>query len=201
MKRTLTLAAALLAAATAAATPAVATTCPLLSDPTAEIDPVGGWAGLAYDPAYDIVSADLASDGTDLTVVLRLADLAATSLTDGEYRVHFTVNGQELSLDTYRSADGSSAVTANAWTVDALGFSAATILGTGTGWVDVAGDAVHATVPLSVLQNGVAFAAGDTVGGITARAYRGGLTVGALTDTGTTAQTYAVDSAGCIAVE
>lgn len=170
-----------------------ATTCPLLTDPAGDATPVGGL--VPADPALDIRSADLASDGTDLTAVVRVTDLGPAG-TGADYVVGFTLD-RGFELVGVRGQDETFAVYVQ---------TGGTIVGFGTGYVNLLTDEVHLTVPLATLASVATFASGDPVTHVTATttkavALRGNSVVSVTYDRGVTTQTYDLDSAGCITVE
>jgi hypothetical protein len=193
-----TLAAACLALA-AVTHPAAATTCPLVTDAT-------GDAQLPYDAGLDIVSADIASDGTDLAAVIRLAALPAQQpppFRRAYYSMYFTVDGWRIEYRGWIGPDGTSTLFyAEVWDGGPI---TQRIPGFIDGSVDLATGEITMRAPLDLLDDYVPIAAGDVASDLHANSKReldAAETVAYLhtADQASTTQTYEVDSPGCITV-
>lgn len=123
--------------------------CNLVTDPAGDATGflVASSTPMPSDPNLDILSADVASDAKKLTAVIRVAALGndSTSPTGDIYYQNFSVNGTKYYLEAL--VTGSTAE-----------YSLGDFSGTGgtrhnlddaTGSLDMAGKAVHITVPAS----------------------------------------------------
>ena len=160
-------------------------TCKLINDRAG--DAVAPAAPVPNDPNLDILSADVATDATRLTAVIRVASLSgegSTSPTGRSYSLVFNAKG------TIVSVDGIVGPTGTTW------FS-----GKGTGTVDPAKKEVRIHVPLSALS--VPIKPGDKLLDVKAQTWRwvhGTRVVLGNVDTATTATGYTAGWPSCVKV-
>ncbi|HUR14249.1 MAG TPA: hypothetical protein VM097_07115 [Mycobacteriales bacterium] len=159
------------------------------------------------DDALDLVSADIASNATTMTMVIRLAKLAvppATSPVGGTYQVTFTLSGNDETLYyALVSTDPSGAPFSEFGTRDALPAvtSVATVLGTPTAVVDLAKSQVRASWPLSLFGSGVTLKKGVTkVFPVEVTAGRGTHGRGVFADDATGSKGYPLGAPSCVTV-
>lgn len=202
---TLALAASFLATgvASAAKKPAAKPVCHLVTD--AKGDGTGnivGAPGTPNDPAWDIVSADVASKGDMLTAVIRvdkLAKSAATSPTGIQWRMDFTVGGVKLFTQVVQDTVlGLSGTYGYVTTIS-------NSLGTATPTLDLAKNEVRLSVPLSAFASKAAIKPiGGKLEDIAASAGRfydlGAVTASDQSDDAAASKLYVTGSASCVAV-
>ncbi|MCU1672095.1 MAG: hypothetical protein JWN77_208 [Frankiales bacterium] len=159
---------------------------------------------LPNDPQLDIVSGDVASDGKQITAVLRLSALDKTDSnapTGRTYYVNFGIADVELNLSAAVDQDG--VATFQAGYQDTAGRAG---LGAVTGVLDTAKKEVRITAPLSIFAEKLPLKAGtklEYVEGLAQR-YVGNRTVGRgitpsadATDPGSS---YTIGAPSCVAV-
>jgi hypothetical protein len=162
--------------------------CNLIADAKGDATGTGFGNNGPNDPALDIVSADLATDATRLTAVIRVAALAGstdTAPTGRGYDVTFSVKGTTFAVRGVLSPAG------DRW-----------YDGNGTGVVDKAKNEIRITVPLAKFS--VAIKPNDVLTGLKANTWRyvGGtanVPMGRVDDAATGA-TYKVGSPSCVKV-
>src|SRR4051794_1440694 len=130
--------------------------CKLIQDPAhdptslAAFNPALGVVSVPYDPALDIVSADVANNATTITGVIRVAKLAATSTTAPSriYSISYAMRstGEGGSLYVQVTPTGTS------WQN-----------GAGTGVLDTAKNEIRISVPISRLVGHPLFKPGDAI--------------------------------------
>jgi hypothetical protein len=136
-------------AATAAPQRTVKPVCHLVTDPAGDATGTGTPVTAPNDPDLDIVGADIATNSSTLTAVVRLAAVApsdSTAPTGMEYQVVFAVGTTTMAVDAVIAPNGTS------WAA-----------GKGKGVVNAAKKEIHISVPLSTLPK---------ITGIGARTYR-----------------------------
>lgn len=139
--------------------------CNLVLDPADDtylLRSLAGQPGQPQEAAADILSADLASNAKDITVVWRVKGLAASGATSPYgwgYTFQFTTSKGADKVMFVRAFNTSDGQTAEGGTIDALPAvtSISTVLGTGTVVFDAAKNEVRATVPVATF---------GTVGGL-----------------------------------
>jgi hypothetical protein len=136
--------------------------CHLLVDPANDllsggfIDPQLSAVGRPYDPALDVVSADIANDANTLTGVIRLAKLTVgdpMAPTGRIYRLSYKI----------RSTGVGGELTAQITPTGNLFYG-----GLGTGVVDLAKNEVRISVPISRLVGHPTFGPGEGIANLTA---------------------------------
>ena len=173
------------AAVDAAPRPKPKPVCNLIVD--AKGDAVAPAAPMPNDPNLDILSADIATNATTLTAVLRIADLSGkgdTSPTGRAYTFVFTARGHVVSVE---GIVGPSGVT---WAG-----------GKGSGTIDSKKNEVRVHIPLSTLP--VQVKAGDKLNGLKAHTWRwvhGTRVVIGNVDTGVTNTAYTAGAPSCVKV-
>jgi hypothetical protein len=154
----------------------------------ASLDPsLPSAAGRPYDPALDVVSADIATDANTLTGVIRVAKLTVgdqLAPTGRMYRLSWTVRSSGTGGAIYAQ------VTPTGNVFDG---------GDGTGVVDLAKNEVRISVPISRLVGHPVFGPGEALTNLTALTdlaypYFAGSESVALVQLGVTAYTYGGDS-------
>jgi hypothetical protein len=139
------------------------------------------------DANLDIISADVATNATTLTGVVRVSKLASSDSTapaGWQYQVVFSVGGY---TDTVEVVVGPSGTSWNG--------------GKGTGKIDAAKKEVRISVPLSALH--VPVKPGTVLTGIGARTFRVGSSnqiVLGLVDTADSSKTYVAGARSCVKV-
>ena len=168
--------------------PKVKPVCNLVTDPAGDANGTGtGVNSPASDQDLDLLGADIATNATTLTAVVRLSALDASDSTapgGREYQVVFTVAGTVYSVDAVLAPTG------NSW--DA---------GKGTGIVDAAHKQVHVSVPLSAL--GIKVTRKTVFSTIGARSYRVGGSDGLVlgkADAADSASSYTAGRPSCVKV-
>lgn len=204
MRPSLALAVLLTAALCAPAPATSATSCNLLVDPPGDQH--------VAEPALDLLSADVASDGKELTVAIRVADLADVATTSpagrdytlmlriGETRLEFLAALATGQPPVFRVRGRTAQGTELAW-IELAGSDVSSRV---RGVVDTAREEVRITVPLADLARFGATRPG-------ARAYEPHVrtwrtvplvvdTVIASSDTGASERSYKLGSPSCLAV-
>lgn len=158
--------------------------------------------GTPSDPAWDILSADIATDGSKLTTVIRvdrLATSAPTSPGGVQWRFNFTVG--DASLYTSVRADTLLGVTGSYGYVDTISET----LGEATPVLDTKKNEVRITVPLGGFSQVASIKrAGTSLGGLEATAGRfynlGAVTASEPSDSADGASSYVTGTRSCVAV-
>lgn len=199
--RSLALSACAVLAATGVAAAAPRPVCNLVVDPrhdtTVYRTPVD--VDQLHDPGLDIVSADIATSRTHLTVVTRVVKVEETPATSPYgvyYRTFFTVGGVEFNAvaDLGKATRGFGVYPTE-------GTNTTMFTGrNGTGVVDPVRNEIRVTVPLSVLaEGGVPVKRGMRFTGIEATSLRhyGGVLV---SDLAPTTKVYTAETPSCVRV-
>jgi hypothetical protein len=160
------------------------------------------------DDALDLVSADVGTNATTFTMVIRLAKLAtppATSPVGATYQMTFNLSGDESETLYYVlvSTDPSGAGYSEFGTRMPLPAvtSTSTVLGTPTPVVDVAHSQVRASFPLSLFGSGVTLKKGVTkVLPVELTAGRGTHGRGVFADDASGSKLYPLGAASCVTV-
>lgn len=184
----------------AVAAPKAKPVCNLLKDDKGDGTAFLVGSGTPSDPAWDIVSADIASDGSKLTTVVRVDKLATSAPTSPggvQWRFNFTVG--DATLYTSVRADTALGVTGSYGYVENISMT----LGTATPVLDTAKNEVRITVPLSGFsEQAVIKKTGTTLGGLSASAGRfynlGAVTASEPSDTATGAGSYVTGTKSCV---
>lgn len=158
--------------------------------------------GTPSDPAWDIVSADIASSGSKLTTVIRvdeLATAAATSPGGVQWRFNFTVG--DVSLYTSVRADTLLGITGSYGYVSTISET----LGQATPVLDTAKNEVRITVPLSGFSSVAPIKkTGTSLGSLEATAGRfynlGAVTASEPSDSADGASSYVTGTRSCVVV-
>lgn len=158
--------------------------------------------GTPSDPAWDIVSADIASDGSKLTTVVRvdkLAESAATSPGGVQWRFNFEVGGAQLYTQVV--ADTIEGVTGSYGYVENISMT----LGNAAPVLDTKKNEVRLTVPLSGFSAQASIKrTGTSLTGLNATAGRfynlGAVTGSEPSDTAEGATSYVTGTRSCVAV-
>lgn len=130
--------------------------CNLVTDAKSDATGTGFGSGGPNDPALDIVTADIATDATRLTAVIRVAGLSGstdTSPTGRGYDVTFSVKGTTIAIRGVLSPAG------DRW-----------MDGNGTGVADKTKNEVRITVPLAKFS--VPIKPNDVLTGLRANTWR-----------------------------
>lgn len=176
--------------------------CNLLRDPKADATEfyIAGEGTAPNDPAADIVSADVASNGKQLTTVLRVDKLAksgTTAPTGYVWYAYFTVAGQEFYTQAKSDPTGD---TFTVGYTDANGLRTALKDSTAKGVVDVAKNEVRATFNVSQLAELAAFKKGGKITGLRALTNRGFVRVVFQADEADGGKTYVDGTKSCVTV-
>lgn len=166
----------------------IAPVCKLVVDPAGDATGTGlAVSSPTSDPNLDVLSGDVASDATSITVVVRLAAYSASDSNapvGQSFGVSFTVNGKD-GVDI----EGIVSPTGNVWAD-----------GKGSGVVDAAHKEVRITVPISALS--VAIPKNAVFSGLLASTgrYIGSSVIVGVVDTATSDKTYVAGRPSCVKV-
>ena len=167
-----------------AAVPAVAApggaTCPLLRDDEGDVQKLPGTDSVPddRDAQLDILSADVAVDSKQVTVVLRLRDLAAPDPTDPNglsYEFDFTAKEQTFFVVAVLLTGGTDfRVYAQDRDVEQSGSSArsGTSVGAATGTLDLRRHEIRMTAPLTVFASKAQLTSGTALYDLAAWTWR-----------------------------
>lgn len=186
----------------AGAAPAAKPVCNLIKDDKGDGTAFLIGSGTPSDPAWDIVSADIASDGSKLTTVIRvdqLAESAPTSPGGVQWRFNFTVG--DAALYTSVRADTLLGVTGSYGYVDTISET----LGSATPILDTKKNEVRLTVPLGGFREVASIKkTGTSLGGLEATAGRfynlGAVTASEPSDRADGAASYVTGTRSCVVV-
>jgi len=162
--------------------------CKIVTDSPGDADGNGTPAGMpSSDANLDIVSADIATNATTLTGVVRVAKLAksdSSAPTGWKYQVTFAAGGTTAEVNVVTGPAGTT------W-----------YGGKGKGVLDLAKNEVRISVPLSAVT--VPIKPGTVISSIGARTYRAGfndqIALG-LVDTADSSRTYTSGTRSCVKV-
>jgi hypothetical protein len=195
-----------LTGAVQAASAKVAPFCNLVSDPAGDANGTflaEGPPGVPSEEAVDIVSGDVATKGKQLTTVLRVKKLTASSATaPGGLHWKFFFNVGETQIFTQAVAAAGADPVFSFGTIDET-TGTSTQLGTAEGVLDTAKNEVRITVPVGALPERPK--PGTKIGTLAPNAGRffGNDNVGTFsdsTDTATSDKTYTVNAPSCVTV-
>jgi len=143
--------------------------CNLLTDPKGDATDVSLAEGVGPNsPALDILSADIATDATNLTAVLRVDKLSksdSTSPLGNAWYVYFTGSGPELYVSAIVTPTGESFSAGYVETTR-------TSLGAVTGVFDVNKSEIRITAPLAIFATQSAIKAGSKLTSLSALTQR-----------------------------
>ncbi len=151
-----------------------------------DVDPGTGPVRFPSEGVLDLVSADVASDGTTVAAAVRVRDLGAMleplSPLGSGYLIRFTVGSARIQLDAWHAQDGDAFYATSVPTDDENSASAiiGTDLGPISGAFDVANDEIRMWLPKSQLPNPAAVHKGAPLKALAAwsQQYTGSNTVG-----------------------
>lgn len=189
------------AASAAVRKPAPKPVCNLVVDAAGDANGflVTGLPAVPSDKNLDILSADVASDATNVTAVIRLAAVGAdsTSPTGGAVYFNFSIGDTKVFVDALLS--GSSA-TFNAGDFSGTNGTRHTI-GPATGFIDVATKSIHITAPANTWTDVVKAGSKLNTFNVLAQRYIGTAPAGGVTptaDDATSDKVYTGGAKSCV---
>lgn len=156
------------------------------------------------EDALDILSADTATNGSSMTVVIRvkkLADPPTTSPTGATYQMTFNV-GDEAALYYVAVSTGPSGLYSEFGTREQLPAvtSVATVLGNPTAKLDMAKNEIRATFPLSLFGSVKLIKGKTKIAPVETTAGRGAHGKGVFADDAVGGKNYVAGSLSCVKV-
>jgi hypothetical protein len=151
------------------------------------------------DPALDVVSADVASNGKVITTVLRVDKLAksgTTAPTGYVWYVYFTVNGQEFYTQT--KSDPTGDVFSVGYVASGTGLRTALADSTAKGTFVTAKNEIHVTFNAAQLTELAPFKKGAKLVNLRALTNRGFVRVVFQADEATGGKTYTDSTPSCV---